>query len=92
MKNNFQALVDAVKMFDCEPGIYNVALYAAAHYSNYRAVAVFRSPHDSGGARDVSAYGNSPEAAMAALFSILKEKWGRCPHCDGYMKGDQDDS
>ena len=83
-------LLDKIKCHDCEPGIYNVSLVAAGHFSGYNVGVGFRSTKP-GAASSVSAHGATPEEALASLLSILEEKWGRCPHCGGYLNGEEQD-
>jgi len=83
-------LLDKIKRHDCEPGVFSVSLMAGGHYSGYNACVDFRSTSP-GAANHVSTRGNTPEEALASLLSILEEKWGRCPHCGGYLNGEEQD-
>ncbi len=79
-------LLDKIKYHDCEPGIFKVFLMAADHSTGYNAWVDLRSTKP-GAARSVSTRGDTPEEALTSLLGVLEEKWGRCPHCGGYLNG-----
>ena len=84
--SSVKALLDAIKYFDCEPGVYNVHVVAASHRAGYEAYASFRTT-SLPAADSVSARGETPEQALARLLAVLKAQWGRCPRCGRRLDG-----
>ena len=81
-----QALLDAIKHFDTEPGVFKVQLTAASHLAGYDAYLDFRhSPNREHGG--LAAHADTPEKALTSLLATLKDKWGPCPACGHPLAG-----
>lgn len=86
-----KALLDAIKHFDCEPSVFYVNVTAADHQADYTANAEFRTSMLPA-ASSLRTDGDTPEDALQELLTVLKTKWGRCPHCGQHLNGeDQED-
>ena len=80
------ALLDAIKHFDSEPGVFKVQLTAAAHLAGYDAYLDFRRQADRehGG---LAAHADTPAKALKSLLATLTDKWGPCPACGHPLAG-----
>lgn len=87
-----QALMDAIKYFDCEPAVFRVSLMASDRTHGYDACVDFRTS-SSPKAASLATHAHTPELALRGLLTELKAKWGRCPRCglhlDGREKGEK---
>lgn len=84
--SSVEALMDAVKHFNCEPAVFDVKLRASNHLAGYSAYANFRTCQPAA-ADSVSAHGDTPEDALQDLLTVLKTRWGHCPHCKQPLNG-----
>jgi hypothetical protein len=73
-------LMTAIAQFDCEPGVFTVAVQAHDHMIGFDAYIQFRSTVP-GALASISSRGNSPFEALLILYRQLKEKYGPCPTC-----------
>ena len=80
---NVQELMNEIKNFDCEPGVFKVFLMASSVLDGFNAWADFRS---TGTFSSVSSNGDSPEVALENLYVTLKNNFSRCPTCGQYTR------
>lgn len=69
--------------FDCDPGVYNVAIVKAQYRSGFDVNVTFRSTNPDA-LSGISAHNDDPEKALETIIAQLKERWGKCPHCGNH--------
>ena len=77
-----QELFDAIKNFDCEPGVFKVYLMASSTLDGFDAFVDFRS---FGNCSSVSSHAGSPEVALEKLYATMKNNFSRCPTCGQHI-------
>ena len=70
-------LMEAIKRFDCEQGVFKVLLIASDTLAGFDATASFRS----GKLNELSSQADTPEEALDNLYNILATNFSRCPSC-----------
>lgn len=81
-----QALLDTIKHFNSDPGVFTVQLLAGSHLAGYDAYLDFRC-HKDHAHRSLSAHADTPTKALRSLLDTLQAKWGPCPVCGHPLAG-----
>jgi len=83
-------LLDEIRKFDCEPGVYRVSVMAWDHRLGYTATAEFRSTVPNT-IESIDAHGDTPEDALNKILLDLQQRFGKCPHCGHYPDGKREE-
>ena len=83
-----ETLLKDIRDAEVEPRVKKVNLSVCDHWSGFHAYVDFHS-NFKGTVTGLSTHGDTPEEALETLKNELIAKFGKCPHCHSYRKGEE---